>query len=44
MNNQTLAVLNLIALVLIYMSFIPLHNEIAEVLVLIVAILLFMKR
>ncbi len=44
MNNKTLAVLNLLALVLMYLGFIPYNGEIAQVLVLVVAILLLMKK
>ncbi|MEM3154876.1 MAG: hypothetical protein QW165_04920 [Candidatus Woesearchaeota archaeon] len=44
MNNKTLAVLNLLALVLMYVGFIPYNNQIAQLLVLIVAILLLIKK
>jgi hypothetical protein len=44
MNNKTLAVMNLLALVLMYVGFIPYNSQIAQLLILIVAILLLMKR
>jgi hypothetical protein len=44
MNNKTLAVLNLLALVLMYFGFIPYNSQIAQLLVLIVAISLLMKK
>jgi hypothetical protein len=44
MNNKTLAILNLLALALMYVTFIPYNSQIAQLLVLIVAILLLMKR
>jgi hypothetical protein len=44
MNNKTLAVLNLLALVLMYVGFIPYNGQIAQLLVLIVAIMLLTKK
>lgn len=44
MNKQTLAFLNLVALALLYLGFIPASREIASLLILIVAVILFMKR
>lgn len=44
MKAKTLALLNLLALVLMYMSFIPLNAQIAQVLVLVVAIILLLQR
>jgi hypothetical protein len=44
MNNKTLAVLNLLALVLMYVGVIPYNGQIAQLLVLIVAIMLLMKK
>ena len=44
MNTKTLAILNLVALVSLYLNFIPWHNQIAQILVLIVAIALLMKK
>jgi len=44
MNAKTLAILNLVALVLLYTSFIPWNSQLAQILVLIVAIMLFVKQ
>lgn len=44
MNNKTLAIMNLLALVLMYVTFIPYNGQIAQLLVLIVAILLLMRK
>ena len=44
MNNKTLAVLNLQALVLLYLSFIPYNNQIAQVIILVAAILLLVQK
>jgi|GEM_PF-3333439 len=43
MNLKILAVLNLSALVLLYLSFVPYSNYIARILILVVAILLLIK-
>ena len=44
MNNKTLAVLNLLALVLLYLSFIPYNNQISQVIILVAAILLLVQK
>ena len=44
MNTKTLAIVNLLALVLLYLSFIPYNNQIAQVIILVVAILLLMRK
>lgn len=44
MDSKTLAVLNLIALVAMYMTFIPYNSQIAQALILIVAVLLLMGK
>jgi len=44
MNTKTLAVVNLLALVLLYLSFIPYNDQIAQVLILVVAILLLIRK
>ncbi len=44
MNNKTIAVLNLLALVLLYLSFIPYNNQIAQVIILVAAILLLVQK
>jgi UDP-N-acetylmuramyl pentapeptide phosphotransferase/UDP-N-acetylglucosamine-1-phosphate transferase len=44
MNNKTLAALNLLALVLMYLGFIPYNSQIAQVLIVAVAIILLIQK
>lgn len=44
MNKKTLAIVNLLALVMMYLNFIPYHNQFAQFLILLVAILLLVKN
>jgi len=44
MNTKTLAIMNLLALVLMYIGFIPYNSQIAQLLILIVAIMLLIKK
>lgn len=44
MDSKTLAVLNLLALVALYVTFIPFHSQIAQGLILVVAVLLLLRK
>jgi len=44
MNNQTLAFLNVLALALLFLPFVPWNGRIAQVLILVVAVVLFLKK
>ncbi len=44
MDSKTMAFLNILALALLYVGFIPYHNQLAQLLILVVALLLFVQK